>query len=155
MKKDQFWAALFWIGLGLYTIYASLRMGSGSFRSPGPGLMPLLLGVLLCLTSLYYIVTELIRKSVEAGAKENQWAKANPAKVIPVVLILLAYAVTLEWLGYLVASFLMLFVLFWVAGMKRVSAVLSSLAAVLGSYALFTYLGVVFPHGILKFLLEG
>ncbi len=155
MKKDQKWAALFWIGLGLYVIYASYRMGPGSFRSPGPGLMPLLLGLVLSLTSLYYIVTEFTRKSGKVDNKGEQRANTKPLKVVIVVVILLAYAVTLEKLGYLVGSFLMLSVLFWVAGMKRLTAALSSLAAVLASYGLFTYLGVVFPPGILKFLLEG
>ena len=156
MKKDQFIAVLFWIGLGVFVSIFSYRFGLGSFRSPGPGLMPFLLGLLLCGLSLYYLGTSLAGKNHEkdpdSAAKEQGHGETSPKKIIIVIVSLIAYALALEKLGYLVATSILLFILFWTAGSKKLTAVLSSIITVLLSYFVFAYLGVSFPQGMLKFL---
>ncbi len=155
-EDHQVFAIFFWVGLGVFVMYSSCRFGLGSFRSPGPGLMPFLLGALLCSVSLYFLATSFFRKNARKGdeseAKEKRQGHANIGKIIFVVASLIVYALVLEKLGYVVATLFLLFGLFWAAGTTRLLAAILSLATVLLTYFFFTHLGVTFPQGILKFI---
>ncbi len=137
-------------------MYSSCRFGLGSFRSPGPGLMPFLLGALLCSVSLYFLATSFFWKSTKkvAGSetKEEGQSHINIGNIILVVASLVVYALVLEKLGYVVATLLLLFGLFWAAGTTKLVAAVSSVGTVLLTYFFFSHLGVAFPQGILKFI---
>ncbi len=66
----------------------------------------------------------------------------------------IADALLLEWLGYLLATTLLLIFLFRIAGSNRWGIVLgASILAVVGSYLLFNALEVTFPEGLISFRL--
>ena len=155
-EDHQVFAIFFWVGLGVFVMYSSCRFGLGSFRSPGPGLMPFLLGALLCSVSLYFLATSFFWKNAKKGAesetKEKGQRQANIGKIVFFVVSLIVYALVLEKLGYLVATLFLLFGLFWAAGTTKLVAAISSVGSVLLTYFLFSHLGVTFPQGILKFM---
>jgi hypothetical protein len=68
------------------------------------------------------------------------------------VVSLIVYALLLEKLGYVITTLLLLYCLFWVAGTTKLVAAVSSVSTVSLTYFGFSYLGVVFPQGILKFI---
>ncbi|HEX2966605.1 MAG TPA: tripartite tricarboxylate transporter TctB family protein [Syntrophorhabdaceae bacterium] len=151
MKKKETITVLFWISFGVFVMYSSWRFGLGTFRSPGPGLMPFLLGVLLCLVALYFLGSLIIGKT--SGLDKEQ--KANDAQIWKIALVvgsLVSYALILEKLGYIVSTLLLLFIMYWAAGTSKRVAVISSAITVLLTYILFSRLGVVFPQGILKLI---
>jgi len=157
MKKKEVITVLFWIGLGVFVIYSSYRFGLGTFRSPGPGLMPLLLGALLCIVAIYFLGSLLIgrisRKSTDADHNEKEESNnVSVAKIVLVVGSLILYALILEKLGYIVSTLLLLCVMYLAAGTSKRAAVISSVLTVILTYLLFTRLGVNFPQGILKFI---
>ena len=155
MKKDQLFTILFWIGLGIFVMYSSCRFGLGSFRSPGPGLMPFLLGALLSLVAVYFLAASVFGKSAKKATESTEnrgLSNTSIKKLLIVVVSLIVYAMVLEKLGYLIATLLLLFVLFWVAGTTKRVAAISSVVTVLLTYLLFTHLGVTFPQGILKYI---
>lgn len=155
-EDHQVFAIFFWVGLGVFVMYSSCRFGLGSFRSPGPGLMPFLLGALLCSVSLYFLATSFFWKNAKKGAesetKEKGQSQANMGKIIFVVASLIVYALVLEKLGYVVSTLFLLFGLFWAAGTTKLVAAVSSVGTVLLTYFFFSHLGVTFPQGILKFI---
>jgi hypothetical protein len=156
MKKNQIVTIVFWVVLGVFVMYSSCRFGLGSFRTPGPGLMPFLLGALLCVVSLYFLAVSFFwksaGKSIESDSKEEEPNHADIKKIVLVAVCLITYALVLEKLGYMIATLFLLFCLFWAAGTTKLVAAISSAATMVLTYLLFSRLGVVFPKGILKFI---
>jgi len=151
MKRYTMIALFFWTGLGVFILIHSYGLGLGKLSSPGPGLMPFLVGALLVLFSLVAVWRRWSHKTPVQPGEEVSKGRADLSKVALVLGCLLAYAFFLERLGYLVTSFLMLTLLFRAMGSKRWSmAVTTSLLTVLVTYFAFTYLGLVFPSGIVQ-----
>ena len=141
---------VFWILLSLFIIFFSRNIGLGEFRSPGPGLMPFLVGLFLLLISLYALIRSLLRRSGREKTLNREESRIYFRKIGLVLLLLLAYALLLEKIGYLITAFLMLVFLFRSAGSTgwRFVLIISSVTTLV-TYVFFTYLGLRFPPGIL------
>jgi putative tricarboxylic transport membrane protein len=158
VKKYQFIPTLFWIGLSLFVMIFSYQLGLEDktgleeVHNPGPGLMPFLTALLLLLISLYLLVSPLLKKnqSKPIETREEESGKPNYGKMLLVLASLFGYAFLLEPLGYLVTTSLALLLLFKTMGTKWGSAVFASLTTTLVTYFVFTYLGLLFPDGILS-----
>jgi len=113
--------------------------------------MPFLVGLLLLVISFYPLVGSLPKKA--DGCKlEKKRDQVNFKKIALVATSLFAYALLLEPLGYLITTWLLLFLLFSSMGSKKWgSALMASILTTLVTYFGFTFLGVLFPAGILKF----
>ena len=107
----------------------------GSLRGPGPGLFPNLVAILMMILSLFLIIPR--RK----GEGESFSARSTLRLVI-VFIALLAYSFALEYLGFVVVSFLLMTYLFKTFGTSRkwYAAVLWALASVGMTYLLFEVL---------------
>jgi putative tricarboxylic transport membrane protein len=151
MKGYQISAALFWIGISVYVMVLSLKMEFGTFSSPGPGLMPFLLGMLLMPVSLYILMRSLFGKGREIETEKMKLGEINWTRSCVVLSALLAYAIVLERLGFLIATFLLLSILFRAVGVNRlVNALGAAVITVLVTYFLFNSLNMRFPPGILR-----
>jgi hypothetical protein len=159
VKKYQFIPILFWIGLSLFVMFFSYRLGLEDktglegVHNPGPGLMPFLVALALLLISLYLLIIPLLKKSPQGEAMrmvKEEMKKPNYGKMILVLACLFGYAFLLEHLGYLVTTCLALLLLFKGMGVKWGSALFASLTTTLVTYFIFTYLGLLFPDGIIS-----
>ena len=141
---------LFWILLSLFIIFFSRNIGLGEFRAPGPGLMPFLVGLFLLLISLYALIRSLLRRSGREETSNREGSKIHFRKIGLVLLLLLAYALLLEKIGYLITAFLILVFLFRSAGSTgwRFVLIISGVTTLV-TYAFFTYFGLRFPAGFL------
>lgn len=141
----------FWTALSLFVVILSYNMGLGGFHTPGPGLMPFLLGVFLLLTSLYLLWKSLLKKvATEETATEEQ-SQTNYRKIGLVLASLFFFALLLEPLGYLIVTFLFFVLLFRSVGNRWRTVLMASAFTTLVTYFGFTFFGVRFPQGILKF----
>ena len=130
-------------GLGVWIIIDSYSLGIGNFNNPGPGLFPLLLGIVLCLiglpgfiSSLKYIMTGDRIKEVKSIEYTD-----NLKKIGTVIFFLLGYALLLNILGFLIASFLFMVGLFWIGNPRRWLLVFgSSLISTILTYLVFVVL---------------
>jgi putative tricarboxylic transport membrane protein len=154
-EKVQIIPVLFWIGFSLLVMALSYKLGledktgmTGAWN-PGPGLMPFLCASLLLLVALGLLGSMLLRRSRQEKEKTKP-GRMNYGKILLVLGTLFAYAFLLEKLGYLVMTFLLLGLLFWRMGTKWNYALAASVGTALLTYFLFTYLGLLFPEGILK-----
>jgi len=159
VKKYQKIPIIFWIGLSLLVMILSYNLGledktglEGAYN-PGPGLMPFLSALSLLLVALYLLLSSRFKKgsqgeAVEPGKKEPR--QINFGKIILVLASLFSYAFLLETLGYLVTTTLIMILLFRGMGSRWRNTLVSSVATVLITYFVFTYLGLLFPEGIFK-----
>src|SRR4030042_933900 len=151
MKKSDIILTIFWLGLSIFVMVLSYKYGFGNFRTPGPGLMPFLIGLLLFIICFYILLRLPFRMYERAKTAKEEQSQINYRKIVIILVSLYAYALFFESLGYLIGTFILLSILFRSAGSKRWSVILiSSGVTVLVTYFAFTYLGLRFPPGILK-----
>jgi putative tricarboxylic transport membrane protein len=135
-------SGLFFFGLSLFIIWEAHRVGFGTLSLPGPGFLPFCAGAALLVLSAV-----LIRRGW--GAREAP--KSHPPRVILALASLFAYSLILEPLGFVVATFLLVGILFHL-GKPRPWWMLLGMSALVTflSYFLFgRLLHVYFPRGFL------
>jgi putative tricarboxylic transport membrane protein len=143
--------ATFWTGLSLFVMILSYNMGLGGFHTPGPGLMPFLLGVFLLLTSFFLLGKSLLKKASTEETAIEERSQTNYRKIGLVLASLFLFALLLETLGYLIVTFLIFVLMFRSIGNRWKTVLVASALTALVTYFGFTFLGVRFPQGILKF----
>lgn len=149
MNTHRLVSCLCWIVLSLLVMISSYRMGLGSVHSPGPGLMPFLLGVLLLFPSFYLLAEPLFRKRAEeaAGGKPG---RANYRKIGMVLVSLVLFCLLLERLGYMLSMSLFCLALFRIMDNRWRTILVASFLTILITYYGFTFLGLRLPEGILR-----
>jgi putative tricarboxylic transport membrane protein len=150
MNLPQTIPTLCWIGLGIFVMIFSYYLELGSFSSPKSGLMSFLLGAILILLSLCSLVISFLKEKVNEGVQKERWGSTSHRKIGLVLIALLAYAFILERLGFVITTWVFLFMLFRSMGNRWITTFIASTLTVLATYSLFTYFGVRFPPGILK-----
>jgi len=155
LKKRDVIPASVWIIIGLAVMMVSYQMSLGTLHMPGPGLLPFLLGSLLVIVTLPIFINSLVLfKRTSPGTRETGiWAGIEFKNVLIIVVALVAYALLLEKLGFLITAFLFLFVLFSAFDSRRWFFALGvSLVTILISYTLFVLvLRVELPSGLIRF----
>ena len=159
VKRSQLISLLFWIAFSLFVMTCSYQLGLEDktglegVHNPGPGLMPFLAAFFLLGVSVYLLISTLRQNKAEnESSKPAVQKERQPGykKIVLVLVSLFGYAFFLEKLGYLITTCLTLILLFGMTGTRWRNAVVASLATVLITYFVFTYLGLMFPEGILK-----
>ena len=90
--------------LGVFAVWEGARMPQGSAALPGPGMLPVALGVLLAICSVALIV-------VRSGVAER--VSVGHRQIAVGLLAVLAAGALRERAGFLITSTLVLFVLLW------------------------------------------
>jgi putative tricarboxylic transport membrane protein len=150
-KKDQM-SSLVWLLAAIYICLESFRLPIGSWRDPGPGLLPLGAGLFLGILSIIVFLQASLDPSKEPG--ESLFPRKTWRKLIFCLVALLGYALTLEVLGFLVTTYIFLFLLFRF-GIETQSWVISLGGSALASllcYGIFEmWLKSQLPKGIIGF----
>ena len=142
---------LIWLGLGVFFTVGARKYGIGSLDEPGPGFFPLIGGVLLCLAASSHLVQLMLKP--QSGTSENGlWVEAHWGRSVVVVAGLVSYALTVDFLGFVIATFLLMFILFTLYDRTNfVFAIVGSLSVITITYFVFSiWLNVQFPAGILR-----
>jgi hypothetical protein len=142
-------ACLFWLGIAIWVCVGSIKLHLGTFSEPGPGFLPFGAGLFLGVLALIQFMRITFRRSEEPG--ESPWAGIDPKKAIYIIVSLFLYAFLLPWLGYILAtSLLMLFFFTFLKKMPWWIVISYTLAVIAISYLLFAvWLMVQLPKGIL------
>ncbi len=152
MNRES-WGSVVWVFFGILICLGSVRLSLGSFRNPGPGFLPFVTGAIL--TGLALVVF-LQSRQTGAGDQERKPFLADKKKCLKAVLTLiglLAYAVGMEYLGFLLSTTLFLaFLLGVVEPQKWYIVVLGSILSSVASYTLFEILlKSPLPKGFFEF----
>jgi hypothetical protein len=142
-------STLVFLVCGVVITVSSLRIHVGTFGDPGSGLFPLITGILISLVAGGMFI-KARRQSISAGQKplgEDKRLWHN--RCVATVVIMLLYAITIDWLGFLTVTLLILFILFKAVGNLSIKVSLGGaiLTAAI-AYLLFkVWLNVQLPVG--------
>jgi putative tricarboxylic transport membrane protein len=144
-------ACLIWLGVGGFFSVGSIKYGVGSLSEPGPGFFPLFAGLLLSLAAIGHLAQLILKPSISTSGG-TLWAEARWGRGVAVVAGLILYAFTVDFLGYVIATFLLMLVFFSLYDWKRWKvALIGSLAVISVTYIVFSvWLKVQFPAGLLR-----
>lgn len=134
--------------LGLAILWQGSSLAFGSFRNPGSGMFPALIAILMLALSAILIIVP--PKTESRGPSVSGKVLV---RVCSVFTSLVLYAVFLEFLGFLIASFALTVFLFAVFASENYwSAVLKALVLTGLAYVLFdVLLKSNLPRGLLSF----
>ena len=126
-------AGLVLVALALFALWASGNLSQGRLGALGPGMMPrgtaVLVGVVGLLVALNALVTD--------GPRLERWSLRGP---LFVCLALIAFAVTIRWVGLLVAGPLVAIISGAASPETRIKEiVIFGIAVTIFSIALFKY----------------
>lgn len=117
MKSPDSTSGVFWLCLGLVIALWSTVYRIGNLAEPGPGFLPLILGILLILLSLVLLVQA--KKPSKTPAPAPPILQGGWKKVLYTLFVLVLATFLFEPLGYLLTFFLLLILLIRGAGPQR------------------------------------
>jgi putative tricarboxylic transport membrane protein len=132
----------FFVGLSFFSL--SLKLPVGKFTQPGPGIFPLILSLLL--TAIGVLIFFSAKQKEKIGRAKD---RENSAKPLSIILLTIAFIFLMGPLGYLPASFLYLFGLFFFVSCMKwfISAGISGILAAGTWYFFGKILGIFLPLG--------
>jgi putative tricarboxylic transport membrane protein len=151
MSKER-GGSLIFLAVGIYGLVFSVGLPLGRWNEPGPAVFPLALSILLCASGVFWF----IRGKDKGEKKESSGGVGFFQKYktpLQIIGLTAAFIIALEPLGYVLASTLYIFILFfWVSRYRLWIAVILALAFGAGSWLFFEKLLVTpLPQGILPF----
>lgn len=150
MKKYDLYAGVLWLLLGLSITWVSFfDVGLGSLSSPDAGLFPFITGIAMIFVSTGMIFMAWHRRRKDMAFSQRPALNAK----IPIMLaILCVYALTLEYLGYLIStSILMLYLFKQSATINwRISLMMTVVVMFVSYYFFVVLLQSQLPYGVLE-----
>lgn len=152
MKADQV-SPLFWLAFGLLSAYGSIKLGLGTFREPGSGLLAFLASIFICLMALVVLFQSLILKRGFLNELSTLWEGASWRRPLAIGVILIFYIFSLERVGFLLTSLIMLFIILkLVEKLSWIKTIAISLSISVGTFFLFNkILKATLPKGLFGF----
>jgi len=150
MKKSDRGSALFFLLLSLFISQQSVGIGLGTLRKPGPGLLSFCIGSGMALLSLWLLIHSFLRREKQTDALEPLTG-ANKTRLFIVSLSLFVYAFAVNWLGFVLATFIFTLFLLWLMESKKWWLLITQAACIaIGNYLFFEqWLGLSLPKGFL------
>lgn len=144
-------SSLFWLLLSILMSIESLRLGIGTLQKPGMGFLSFWASVLFGILSLILFIQSSVKKEhgqIKAAVLGPQWKR-----IVVILIALLVYSRWMPVLGYLIATFLLMSLLFWIVrGQGWHKIILFSFSATLITYYVFAkLLRTQLPTGLLGF----
>ena len=151
LNNDQL-SSMVWLGIGALIMVFAVPHGLGGVHSPGAGFMPFLIGLAICILAVIVFIqgtAARLRGSLwESIVKDVRWEK-------PLITLaaLLVYVLLMNFLGFILATALLVGFLLKVIHPQKWPVVLSgAVLTSLASYILFQiWLKTQLPVGILRF----
>jgi putative tricarboxylic transport membrane protein len=153
MTKER-GGSLIFLAAGIYGGVFSLGLPMGRWSEPGPGVFPLLISILLCVSGVVWFIRGKAKREEQQAATAVEGPSRKYATAARIVGVTAAFILFLEPLGFVVTSTAYLFVLFcWVSRYRLWSAALLAVVFGTGSWLFFEkLLNTPLPNGLFHFL---
>ncbi len=153
-KETEMSEGIFWIVIGGIICVLASQYGLGSFRAPAPGFVAFLSGILIGAVGAVMILSRAIstgRAKVATLGAGIGIPAVSSGRLAYTMIFLIAYAILMDPLGYIVSTFLAMFGLFFDWGKKNwLWSGFFSITVCLVSYLVFeVWLHCQLPRGIL------
>jgi putative tricarboxylic transport membrane protein len=151
MRSVKICSSLFWILFSVVVSREAFRLPMGEMKDPGAGFFPLMIGLLMMLLALIALFQSIREK--KEGPRPQPQESFRWWNIVIILAALIAYALTLERVGFLINIFLfMLLLLKVIEPQTWKRAVLAGLTTAIVSDLFFNViLGAQIPSGILGF----
>jgi putative tricarboxylic transport membrane protein len=152
MNREK-WGSLIWLGAGIGICIGTFNLSLGTMNNPGPGMFPFAAGAILAILSSILLFQSITSKEATTQ-QEPFFVSAGGARNAGLVLIaLLAYAFSMDYLGFVISTTLFLAFLLWAVEPQRwYIVVFGSLFAALLAYTVFkVMLDTSLPAGLFGF----
>lgn len=150
IKRPDAVSGIFFLLIGVAIVAFSSIIEVGSFDNPGPGLFPLLSGIILTCLSLILLIkaTKLPEVDIFNLSKEGH------IRVFGLPGAIILYAIVVDFLGFVIATFFLLtYFLKFISKYSWKRAILFALLAALSTYLIFNILlEVGLPSGLMSWL---
>jgi hypothetical protein len=132
--------------LGIIIVFASLKYGFGTLRTPGPGLFPFFLGLGVLISGLVLLISE-FRIQIRSALLNRENAKT----LLSMIVAFCAWILAMPFLGYVFTTMLVTYGICKIMNLEGWWKPLSvSAGTALFIYILFDYLLYIdLPRGIL------
>jgi len=142
-------SAIFFVALSLFICEQSVEIGLGTPSTPGSGMLSFGAGAGIGILALWLLIQSFRSKKThdEAyGVGTFRWGK-----FLLVCTCLFGYALLVNWLGFVLTTFIVVFFLFQLLEPKKWwLGVIQAAAIAMGNYLFFVeWLGLYLPQGFL------
>ena len=142
-------SSVLFVLFGAFLIFESRKYSMGTIDNPGPGFLPLLLGIAIGLMSMALLIR--VWNKMETKEKSISWPeRGGLIKISLIFVVIVLFTALLEITGYLINIFVLFLILLRPVGRQKWVWTLSiSIGATLASYLLFDrWLMLPLPRGI-------
>jgi putative tricarboxylic transport membrane protein len=101
LNNSEFWTGLIGLALGLFVIRSGLKLKLGSINDPGSGYVLFYTGILMCLFSISITIASVTEGGPTFGSR---WEGARWNRPVVIIASLIAYAIALDQLGFLIST---------------------------------------------------
>ena len=151
MDQRNIISSMIFFLLAAFVLILSLNLGIGSWNDPQAGFMPFWTSVLIIIFSVILFGMTCRNKAI-AVRFADLWHKVSWQKMVMTAAGLAVYIAVLPQAGYLLATAVLMTILFRLSSMKIRAAVFSAVLSVGFSYGLFHFiLKTPLPRGIWGF----
>ncbi len=151
MKKADQWSGLVLLVIAGFICWGALSLSYGHIHNPGPGFYPLWLGIILGAMAMGLILKATWQKEGAKVLRDILAEKVRWEKVFFVLMALILYGYLMNFLGYLIVTFLLMaFLLRFIEPHPWKSVIGWTLIGSVGSYLVFeVWMKLRLPKGFL------
>lgn len=149
MDRKHVISGFFWLAISVFVAIMAIDLGLGTFSSPGSGFIFFWSSVGLGALSVV-LITKSIWGEGKATPLAELWKGLKWGNAVLAIIMLLLYALLLTKLGFILATFGLMVILFGMGRSPYWVVIVSSLITTMSSFIVFHYfLEVHFPRGII------
>lgn len=150
-RRIKIYCSLFWLLLSILTCQQAIGLKLGELNQPGPGLFPFSVGLVMGILSMLALIL-----SLRGQEKIFLTEKKEPIRwwnIVIILFLLIAYGLSLEKIGFLINTFLLITILLKVIEPQPwKTSLLGGFITALASNVVFNVLlKAQIPSGILGF----
>jgi drug/metabolite transporter (DMT)-like permease len=151
IKKADQWSGLVLLVIAGFICWGALSLSYGHIHNPGPGFYPLWLGIILGVMAMGLILKATRQKKGAKVLRDILAEKVRWEKVLFVLMALILYGCLMNFLGYLIVTFLLMaFLLRFIEPHPWKSVIGWTLVGSVGSYLVFeVWMKLRLPKGFL------
>jgi putative tricarboxylic transport membrane protein len=149
-KTDQ-WSGVAFLIVSTCICWGSALLPYGNVHDPGPGFLPFWLGIVLGLMSIGLILQSSLKKSGGKMLREVLAEKVRWVKVLSTLIALTLYAVLMDYVGFLIITFLLIaYLIRFIDPQSWKKSLGWALAGSIGAHLIFNvWLQLRLPRGFL------
>jgi putative tricarboxylic transport membrane protein len=142
-------SGLFWLAISIFVCIMAIKLGVGTFSSPGSGFLFFWSSLILGALSVILITKSILGKWEAMLLLIDLWKGLKWGKAVLAIITLFLYALILTKLGFILTTFVLMILLFGIGKLKYWVTIISAFSTVMLSYIIFHFLlQIQFPRGI-------